>query len=86
MLVLPIMLDGEGIFVFVEVFNALFTVVSLLVLEIPAVATFGELEYTIPPVLIGPGLAEDLYLIPLLPAEVEVCSALRLFVVEAPLC
>ena len=45
------MFDGEGIFVF-DVFwlvlSPLLTVVSLLMLEIPAVAILGELEYTIP--------------------------------------
>jgi hypothetical protein len=80
------MLEGDGILVLVDVLRPLLTVASLLLLERPAVETFGELEYTIPPVWIGPGLVEDFYLIPLLPAEVEVYSAFRLFIVEAPLC
>ena len=61
-------LDGEDCFVLV--LRPLVTVASLLVDERPMVPVLGEL-FMMPP---GPkGLVEDLYLIPLLPADVEGC-------------
>lgn len=57
----------------------------MLVLESPYVlAILGELLYMIPPVEMGFGFVDDLYLMPLLPADVEVWSAFRLLVAAAP--